>query len=82
MKCFLDFRPGGSLSYILLTILRFKYDNNIKKFDFNTVCSFKLSTDSAELLTTVIGYSKFFIFLKKSWYFSCRVRLRSGYPQK
>lgn len=34
MRCFLDFKPGGSLCHILANMYRYKFDQRWRKFDF------------------------------------------------
>lgn len=36
MRCFLDFKPGGSLCHILATMYRYKLEQRWRKFDFST----------------------------------------------
>lgn len=35
MRCFLDFRPGGSLCHIICTMYRFKVDQCLESFEFD-----------------------------------------------
>lgn len=36
MRCFLDFKPGGSLCHILANMYRYKFEQRWRKFDFTT----------------------------------------------
>lgn len=36
MRCFLDFKPGGSLCHILATVYKFKSDQGWRRFDFQS----------------------------------------------
>lgn len=35
MRCFLDFKPGGSLCHIFATLYRYKAEKLLEKFDFD-----------------------------------------------
>lgn len=45
MRCFLDFRPGGSLCHIFSTMYRYKADQRWRKFEFNATKTQPKDTD-------------------------------------
>jgi len=63
MKCFLDFKPGGSVCHILATAYRFKQEQGWRRFDFpgGKVISFFLN-----IFLTII-FEIFFITICKEY---------------
>lgn len=59
MRCFLDFKPGGSLCHIFSNMYRYKADQRWRKFEFNTTKTARKDKDpniqmALEIETTLI----------------------------
>lgn len=59
MRCFLDFKPGGSLCHIFSNMFRYKVDQRWRKFEFNVTKNQRKDKDpnhplSVEIETTLI----------------------------
>lgn len=61
MKCFLDFKPGGGLCYILANAYRFKHEQGWRRFDF--------------LVGKVNISIQYFIYLNNNHCHSCNVNI-------